>query len=67
MSSLKSRTQLRNGRKRAAQKKRAEEATTSFPVDHEEEEEKKEDPAAKLYVCPGRLNANWDDKKKAVL
>lgn len=32
----------------------------------EDKVERPPSPAAKPYVCPGRMNAKWDDEKKAI-
>lgn len=58
-------TQSRNKRKREKAKREAKE---------KEEEKKEEKPKVELpsrvasqpYVCPGKLGAKWDDKKKSV-
>lgn len=62
-----SRTQLRNRRKRIAQKKAAAAEKSIEKNAGFEEEEKEKDPASKPDVWPGRLNAKWDNKKKTIV
>ncbi|KAH3919981.1 hypothetical protein HBH56_021200 [Parastagonospora nodorum] len=69
-------SQMRNRRKRAklarGDEQQGEEEPDEPSVEMEVDEKKPEfvlslRPASQPYVCPGKMNAKWDDKKKCVV